>query len=151
MVVHGGSSAGSYLANPTSSIPSHCASIVVTNTVRVNLIAHSIKGHSCFCTRKQSKVKYSWQHCHEVMHQKVNDLFALLTSPSSSCASKVAIVSPRTCVYRMSMVRSSLIKTGAFRLRFTLRVTSATSNFAGKPLSKARTRIWTQVKFMHDW
>ena len=37
MVGHGGSSAGSYLADPTSPIPSHCASIVVTSTVRVNL------------------------------------------------------------------------------------------------------------------
>ena len=36
MVGHGGSSAGSYLADPTSRIPSHCASIVVTSTVRVN-------------------------------------------------------------------------------------------------------------------
>ena len=35
MVGHGGSSAGSYLADPTSPIPSHCASIVVTSTVRV--------------------------------------------------------------------------------------------------------------------
>ena len=37
MVGHGGSSAGSYLADPTSPIPSHCASIVVTSTVRVNM------------------------------------------------------------------------------------------------------------------
>ena len=37
MVGHGGSSAGSYLADPTSPIPSHCASIVVTSTVRVNI------------------------------------------------------------------------------------------------------------------
>ena len=37
MVGHGGSSAGSYLADPTSPIPSHCASIVATSTVRVNL------------------------------------------------------------------------------------------------------------------
>ena len=36
MVGHGGSSAGSYLANLTSPIPSHCASIVVTSTLRVN-------------------------------------------------------------------------------------------------------------------
>ena len=35
MVGHGGSSAGSYLADPTSPIPSHCASIVATSTVRV--------------------------------------------------------------------------------------------------------------------
>ena len=36
MVGHGGSSAGLYLADPTSPIPFHCASIVVTSTVRVN-------------------------------------------------------------------------------------------------------------------
>ena len=35
MVRHGGSSAGSYLADPTSPIPSHCASIVITSTLRV--------------------------------------------------------------------------------------------------------------------
>ena len=38
MVGHGGSSAGSYLADPTSPIPSHCASIVATSTLRVNNI-----------------------------------------------------------------------------------------------------------------
>ena len=38
MVGHGGSSAGSYLADPTSPIPSHCASIVTTSTLRVNRI-----------------------------------------------------------------------------------------------------------------
>ena len=36
MVGHGGSSAGLYLTDPTSPIPSHCASIVATSTVRVN-------------------------------------------------------------------------------------------------------------------
>ena len=36
MVGHGGSRAGSYLADPTSPIPSHCASIVTTSTLRVN-------------------------------------------------------------------------------------------------------------------
>ena len=34
-VGHGGSSVGSYLTDPTSPIPSHCASIVTTNTLRV--------------------------------------------------------------------------------------------------------------------
>ena len=37
MVGHGGSSAGSYLADPTSPIPSHCASIVATSTLRANV------------------------------------------------------------------------------------------------------------------
>ena len=36
MVWHGGSSASSYLADLTSPIPSHCASIVATSTLRVN-------------------------------------------------------------------------------------------------------------------
>ena len=38
MVRHGGSSAGSYFADPTSPIPSHCASIVATSTFRVNVM-----------------------------------------------------------------------------------------------------------------
>ena len=37
MVGHGGSSAGSYLADPTSPIPSHCASIVATSTLRAKI------------------------------------------------------------------------------------------------------------------
>ena len=53
MVRHGGSSAGSYLANPTSPIPSHCASIVVTNTLRVKdhirlISLYIVKLCSCF-------------------------------------------------------------------------------------------------------
>ena len=43
MVGHGGSSAGSYLADPTSPIPSHCASIVATSTLRVNLFAFAYR------------------------------------------------------------------------------------------------------------
>ena len=42
MVGHGGSSAGSHLTDPTSPIPSHCASIVMTSTVRVNLLMVAI-------------------------------------------------------------------------------------------------------------
>ena len=37
MVRHGGRSAGSYLADHTSPIPSHCASVVATSSLRVNL------------------------------------------------------------------------------------------------------------------
>ena len=40
MVGHGRSSAGSYLADPTSPIPSHCASIVVTSTLSVKIYPH---------------------------------------------------------------------------------------------------------------
>ena len=39
MAGHGGSSAGSYLADPSSPIPSHCASIVATSTLRVKAFA----------------------------------------------------------------------------------------------------------------
>ena len=47
MVGHGGSSAGSYLADPTSPIPSHCASIVTTSTVRVKWWAHRLHDFLC--------------------------------------------------------------------------------------------------------
>ena len=48
MVGHGGSSAGSYLADPTSPIPSHCASIVVTSTLRVKSFGVFLKGELYF-------------------------------------------------------------------------------------------------------
>ena len=35
MLGHGGSSAGSYLADPTSPIPSHCAVIILFQSVAV--------------------------------------------------------------------------------------------------------------------
>ena len=38
MVGHGGSSAGSYLADPTSLIPFYSASIVATSNLRVNAL-----------------------------------------------------------------------------------------------------------------
>ena len=38
MIGHGRSSAGSYLADPTSPIPSHCASIVATSILRLNFL-----------------------------------------------------------------------------------------------------------------
>ena len=44
MVGHGGSSAGSYLADPTSPIPSHCASIVMTSTLRVKSSVITVPG-----------------------------------------------------------------------------------------------------------
>ena len=49
MVGHGGSSAGSYLADPTFPIPSHCASIVVTSTLRVKFFHHLHKHSSVSC------------------------------------------------------------------------------------------------------
>ena len=47
MVGHGGSSASSYLADPTSPIPSHCASTVMTSTVRVNKGSADKKHPAC--------------------------------------------------------------------------------------------------------
>ena len=48
MVGHGGSSAGSYLANPTSPIPSHCASIVTTSTLSIKTMLYFKKTMVCF-------------------------------------------------------------------------------------------------------
>ena len=69
MVRHGGSSASSYLADPTSPIPSHCASIVVTSTVKVNDTTLSLllpctyvtDNHSSVCLLTQSQtVKHDY-------------------------------------------------------------------------------------------
>ena len=63
MVGHGWSSAGSYLADPTSPIPSHCASIVMTSTLRVNHTKHDIPitlpGWSYFADCYEN-VSFSW-------------------------------------------------------------------------------------------
>ena len=43
----GGSSASSYLADPTSPIPSHCASIVVTSTLRLKFWLQASQYQDC--------------------------------------------------------------------------------------------------------
>ena len=83
MVGHEGSSAGSYLTDPTSPIPSHCASIVATSTLRVKFslyrpFLHSVTWQVCMikfhfsCLLLQNPCKdfsplfsmnYSWQVC----------------------------------------------------------------------------------------
>ena len=45
---------GSYLADPTSPIPSHCASIVVTSTVRVNSFQNCYYDHRMVMYRPTS-------------------------------------------------------------------------------------------------
>ena len=62
MVGHGGSSAGSYLADPTSPIPSHCESIVVTSTLRVNLAYVLLGLHKCSRVLNQTgaSMKYNF-------------------------------------------------------------------------------------------
>ena len=62
MVGHGGSSAGSYLADPTSPIPSHCASIVPTCTARVEL-------NASFFSDEQIPTGYSVMKDAELMSQ----------------------------------------------------------------------------------
>ena len=53
MVRHGGSSAGSYLADPTSPIPSHCASIFATSTVRVKYCADLVHSATVFVQKDE--------------------------------------------------------------------------------------------------
>ena len=49
MVGHGGCSAGSYLADPTSPIPSHCAVIILFTSVPVHQLSW-LALHTCVCT-----------------------------------------------------------------------------------------------------
>ena len=62
MVGHGGSSAGSYLADPTSPIPSHCASIVTRSTFRVNVQS------MCFYELYESFHRKVWHLNHRLTH-----------------------------------------------------------------------------------
>ena len=59
MVGHLGSSAGSYLADPTSPIPSHCASIVVTSTLRVKLLYNGVQIEGLFIESWSGSAGYS--------------------------------------------------------------------------------------------
>ena len=61
MVGHGGSSAGSYLADPTSPIPSHCASIVVTTTVRVNFRCVCSSNCTCIVDLEGLSMRHLWR------------------------------------------------------------------------------------------
>ena len=73
MVGHGGSSAGSYLADPTSPIPSHCAeiilfkncpsaSIVMTSTSQSKAFYYGIEAPRHICTL--CKVCFEQQNTH---------------------------------------------------------------------------------------
>ena len=77
MVGHGGSSAGSYLADPTSPIPSHCASIVVTSTVRVKMyVTGCTSAHTCICQCSSNEVHTKcekvgkWMLCESLCNAK---------------------------------------------------------------------------------
>ena len=65
MVGHGGSSASSYLTDPTSPIPSHCASIVATSTLRVNWVHFLLYAYVCYkqnYTRTASRISAKQSH-----------------------------------------------------------------------------------------
>ena len=64
MVGHGGSSAGSYLADPTSPIPSHCASIVATSTLRVKSEGLTVY----MCVVAQASLETTENHLFQVKH-----------------------------------------------------------------------------------
>ena len=59
MVGHGGSTAGSYLANPTSPIPSHCySSLAITNNVfsdHLVLLSRYISQFPCYLSSESCK------------------------------------------------------------------------------------------------
>ena len=72
MVGHGGSSAGSYLADPTSPIPFHCASIVATSTSRVKghetvlyIIAAQLTSETCtvYWSHKDTLQAFDQKQC----------------------------------------------------------------------------------------
>ena len=84
MVGHEGSSAGSYLADPTSPIPSHCASIVATSTLRVNILTLSPP-------RVQMHIRYKRKLTAAAMRGVCPVLSATSTS-TSPCVSKSCTV-----------------------------------------------------------
>ena len=87
MVGHGGSSAGSYLADPASPIPSHCASIVATSTVRVKLLTSKplliLQTRKYYPSSKQFRDPPTYTH-QPSMQQKVP--FSLIRCSSSKVA-----------------------------------------------------------------
>ena len=85
MVGHDGSSAGSYLADPTSPIPFHCASIVATSTLRVKWIPLWITGHFfCYTNGKYYTLNltlmicFVWIYTSFQQFQNVIGLFPIL-------------------------------------------------------------------------
>ena len=95
MVGHGGSSASSYLADPTSPIPSHCASIVVTSTLRVKYYSavESPIGVCC-CPHKSLLVPMSACCPHK----------SLLVPMSACCPHKSLLVPMSACCPNKSLL-----------------------------------------------
>ena len=62
MLGHGGSSAGSYLADPTSPIPSHFAVIILYLKYRsasIVMTGYMLLGTLCICSFQKQKAAYS--------------------------------------------------------------------------------------------
>ena len=80
MVGHGGSSAGSYLADPASPIPSHCASIVVTSTVRDN---YDVRNNGYYCIPgkgDERQVMYCHAHYHGAKKATIHQVTTILST-----------------------------------------------------------------------
>ena len=84
MVRHGGSSAGSYLTDPTFPIPSHCASIVMTNTLRVKFL-HCIAEFKTALTSLRARYPQAYE---EFVHH--------LTSHANVMVAKEDVILPDT-------------------------------------------------------
>ena len=84
MVGHGGNSAGSYLADPTSPIPSHCASIVSTSTLRVNNMHNEVYHTYKDSHRQPFRCRYNLSHTYTHSHRDIVVIFNLLSAPCIS-------------------------------------------------------------------
>ena len=71
MVGHGGSSAGSYLADPTSPIPSHCAVIILFKCVAVHQL-------SWLALEELILVRMWYGPCHYCLHDTVGLIHYLI-------------------------------------------------------------------------
>ena len=64
MVGHGGSSAGSYFADPTSPIPSHCAVIILFKSVAVHQLS--------WLALKELKNNFKWAFCDAQVNKRLS-------------------------------------------------------------------------------
>ena len=101
MVGHGGSSASSYLVDPTSPIPSHCASIAVTSTLRVNpysLVLCSLYCVTVIIINNKSPFTTTCTHCTILQTHRVNSVPHLSTQEDSLYTGQTEIIESWVCV-----------------------------------------------------
>ena len=161
MLGHGGSSAGSYLADPTSPISlalcchypvSKCrsASIVVTSTVRVNLFSLISSPHlkpDCFHPLDQTVIKDSWMFHFDLLWQIWKDLVmtgmacsldALQFSPYFH--TKSWIIFSYMSQHRVKLQASSFILKGFSRSFMWIRFTEV--------CSRTRMALWLLISLL---